>query len=254
MRPATSRKNAGQRRRLGDAAHAAARAEAGQIGLQIDDGQGRKLGRHHRDQAKERVIVDGRTVGRGARKAHAASAALKRQGARNRLRVGERRRVVLGNLAHELGILRIRARHRLQDAAVGEHRTGARAIVARKQRKLGRARVVDRVDARNLAGLERMVRLGRVVALVDLKQLVVALLGKRRRHVLKGRSVPGLVGDNGYRHRIDLAVGAEVRKHKHEHRGKRNGKERAPDPCARPAQQRLDRDNDGVDHGCPLVA
>ena len=175
-------------------------------------------GRHHRDQTKERVVVNGRAVGRGARQAHAAGSALERQGARNRLRVGERRRVVLGNLGHELGILRIRACHRLKDAAVGEHRRRTRAVIARKQRELGRARGIDRVDARDFAGLERTVRGGHILALVNLEQLIVALLGKRGRHVLKGRSTPGFVSDNGYRHRVDLAVGAQIRKHKHEHR------------------------------------
>ena len=180
--------------------------------------------------------------------------ALERQGARNRLRVGERRRVILSNLGHELGILCIRACHRLQNAAVGEHRRRTRVVIARKQREFGRARVVDRIDARNLAGLKRTVRIGCVVELVDLEQLVVAFLGKRRRHVLKSRSVPGLIRYDGHRNRVDRAVGAEVRKHKHEHRGKRDGKESAPDPRARPAQQRLDRGDDGVEHGCPLVA
>ncbi len=123
-----------------------------------------------------------------------------------------------GQSGHELGILRIRARHRLKDAAVGEHRRGARAVITRKQRELGRARGIDRVDAHDLAGLERTVRGVHILALVNLEQLIVALLGKRSRHALKGRSVPGLVRHDGNRHRVDLAVGAEVRKHKHEHR------------------------------------
>lgn len=36
---------------------------------------------------------------------------------------------------------------------------------------------------------------------MDLEQLIVALLGKRRRHVLKGRGVPGLVRYDGNRYR-----------------------------------------------------
>ena len=112
----------------------------------------------------------------------------------------------------------IRACHRLQNTAVGEHRRRTRAVITRKQCELGRTRVVDRIDARNLAGLKRTVRVGCVVALVDLEQLVVAFLGKRRRHVLKGRGVPGLIRYDGHRHRVDRAVRAQVREHKHKHR------------------------------------